>query len=300
MNARMSKLVAACAVGLVNLSAHALCWIDAEHPKAADNTPTTDARVATSRQLAQRIHAIVKGNAAMQSLQGTRVRSRWQIGHGAGVPARSIWYQARDHRQPMWVGECGVLEGADRWPPRASVIVHVNHVNDLFNGPPELDDESLRAWREPPVVGQAQGRALYFGWQLVFTPTGRPPWVPVSTAEFLDFASREIMRQHAANGGGAFWVAQRAALERHRAGLTADALAAQARNAWVWQHPDVPAERYPLLVKLDPAFPWDRSNPQRAQIVALSIMGSEEHAQTMQRVLQTLDFAAFEALVRPR
>jgi len=118
----MSSVVAAFAVGLVNLSAHALCWIDAEHTRADDNIPTTDERVATSRQLAQRIHAIVKGNDAMQSLQGTRVRSRWQIGHGAGVPARSIWYQARDHRQPMWVGECAVLEGADRWSPRASLV----------------------------------------------------------------------------------------------------------------------------------------------------------------------------------
>jgi hypothetical protein len=280
-------------------SAQALCWIDAEHPKAADGIATSDQRVATSRQLAHRIHAIVKGNAAMQSLQDTRVRSRWQIGHGAGVPARSIWYQARDHRPSMWVGECGLHESADRLPPKASVVVQVNNTNDLFNGQPEINDESLRAWREPPTVGQVQGRPLYFGWQLVFTVTGRPPWVPVSTAEFLDSASREIERQVAANGGN-FWVIQRAALERYRASLSATALAAQARNGWVWQHPGIPIERYPLLVKLDPSFPWDRANLQRPQILSISIQGTEEHAQTMQRVLQTLDLAAFEALVQAR
>ena len=280
-------------------AAQALCWIDAEHPKAADNIPTSDPRVATSRQVAQRIHAIIKGNAAMQSMQDTRVRSRWQIGHGAGVPARSIWYQARDHGKSMWVGECGLHENADRLPPKASVVVQVNSTNDLFNSQPEINDEGLRAWREPSVVGQAQGRPLYFGWQIVLTQTGRTPWVPVTTAEFLDSASREIERQHAANGG-AFWVTQRAALQRYRTSLSPAALAAQARNGWVWQHPDVPIERYPLLVKLDPSFPWDRTNPQRPQMISVSIQGLEEHMQTMQRVVQTMDLAAFEALVQSR
>jgi hypothetical protein len=281
--------------------ASALCWIDAEHPKAADLTPVADPRIAASRQTAHRIHALLKANAAMQSLQDTRLRSRWQIGHGVGGPARPLWYQARSHRRSMWVGECGVLEGADRLPPTASVVVQVNGTSDLFNGPPEIDDEGLRAWREPPVVGQAQGRPLYFGWQLVFTKTGRPPWVPVSTAEFLDFAEREIARQQAASGGhNPFWITQREALRQHRAALDAAALAAPARNAWVWQHPGVPIERYPLLVKLDPAFPWDRADPQRAQIVSLKIQGAEPHAAAMQRVLETLDLKAFEALVQPR
>jgi hypothetical protein len=235
----------------------------------------------------------------MQSLQDTRVRSRWQIGHVAGVPARSIWYQARDHGKSMWVGECSLHENADRLPPKASVVVHVNSTNDLFNVQPEINDEGLRAWREPSVVVQTQGHPLYFGWQIVLTQTGRTPWVPVTTAEFLDSASREIERQHAANGG-AFWVTQRADLQRYRASLSPAALATQASNGWVWQHPDVSIDRYPLLVKLDPSFPWDRTNPQRPQIVSVSILGLDEHAQTMQRVMQRMDLAAFEALVQPR
>jgi hypothetical protein len=153
MSALRPRLAAALAVGLMSASAQALCWIEAEHPKAADHIAADDARVAISRQLARRIHAIVKGNAEMQSLQDTRLRSRWQIGSGQGVTARAVWYQARDHRRPMWVGDCGVLEGADRWPPLASVVVQVNTPNDLFNSPPEIDDEGLRAWREPAVVG---------------------------------------------------------------------------------------------------------------------------------------------------
>lgn len=281
--------------------APALCWIDAEHAKTADSMASSDPRVAASRATAHRIHALVKANAAMQSLQDTRVRSRWQIGHGVGGPARSIWYQARDHRRTVWAGDCGVIDGADRLPPKASVVIQVNATSDLFNGTPELDDEGLRAWREPPVVGHAQGRPLYFGWQLVFTKTGRVPWVPVSQAEFLDFAAREIARQQASAGGHSpYWKAQREALDRHRATHDAAALAAPARNAWVWQHLAVPIERYPLLVKLDPAFPWNPADPQRAQIIALKILGSGEHSATMQRVLDTLDLAAFEALVHAR
>lgn len=281
-------------------AAQALCWIDAGHPATADGNGGRNPQAAPMRQIAERVHAIVKGNAAMRSLEDTRVRSRWQIG-GPGDPAWTLWYQARDHRRSMWVGECGVLEGADRLPARASVVVQVNGTSDLFNGPPEIDDEGLRAWREPTVVAQVQGRPLYFGWQLVLTPSGRPPWVPVSNAEFLDFAAREIARQQAGGGGPTpYWQQQREALARHRATLDAAALAAPARAGWVWQHPGVPAERWPLLVKLDPAFPWDRARPQRAQIITLKIQGADAQAATMQRVLNTIDLAAFESMLQAR
>lgn len=279
--------------------AAAICWISAEHGKSADLIPITDARIAPMRSLAHRVHALVQANAAMHTLPDVRLRSRWSISGAVGAPARALWYQARDHRREFWAGECGVVDGADRVPPRASVVVHVNATSDLFNGPPEIDDEGLRAWREPPLQGQVQGRPLYHGWMVVLTRSGRPPWVAVTQAEFLDFAEREITRQQAASGGNnPFWVAQHEALRRHRAGLDAAALAAPARNAWVWQHPGVPVERWPLLVKLDPAFPWDRSQPQRAQLLSLSVIGNGPQAEPMQRVLQTLDLDAFAALLK--
>jgi hypothetical protein len=278
-------------------SASAICWIADEHPKSADLIPVADPRIAPLRRVAHRIHALVQANAAMHGLSGVRLRSRWHIG-GAGGPARSLWYQARDHRPETWVGDCGVLEGADRLPARASIVVQVNATSVLFNGEPEINDEGLRAWREPPVVGTLQGRPLYHGWQVVLSGSGRPPWVHVTQAEFLAFAEREIARQQAGSGGhNPYWQAQLEALRRHRATLDAAALAAPARNAWVWQHPGVPAERYPLLVKLDPAFPWEPQHPQRVKLVALSIQGNGAQAEAMQRVAQTLDLDAFAALL---
>ncbi|MDQ8023049.1 MAG: hypothetical protein REI94_14525 [Moraxellaceae bacterium] len=291
----------ALSLGFVSLPASALCWIDAEHPKTADNLATSDPRVAPMRQLAQRVHAIVKGNADMQSLQDTRVRSRWQISGAVGGPARALWYQARDHRRDVWAGECGVIDGADRLPARASIVVQINATSDLFNGPPEFEDEGLRAWKMPPTVGMVQGRPLYHGWQIVMTKTGQPPWMPVSWAEFIDFAEREIARQQASSGGNnPFWKQQLDALRAYCAKLSPAELAAQARNGWPWQHPGVPLERWPLLVKLDPAFPWDRTQPQQAQIIALSIQGAPPHAETMQRVMQSLDLNAFEGLLGKR
>jgi hypothetical protein len=53
-----------------------------------------------------------------------------------------------------------------------------------------------------------------------------------------------------------------------------------------------------VLVKLDPDFPWDPSNPQRAQLIRLVVMGAAPHDEAMKRVLHTLDLGAFQALVR--
>ena len=46
--------------------------------------------------------------------------------------------------------------------------------------------------------------------------------------------------------------------------------------------------RATLHVKLDPAFPWDRKDTQRVQILSLKVLGNGDFEQPMQRVLQTL------------
>lgn len=313
-------------LALASPVASALCWIDAGHPRTADGLSTADPRVAPLRQVALRINALLKANPDLQALPESRLRTRWQIGSATGAPARTLWLQARDHRRSMWVGECGVLDGADRLPPRASVVVQVNATGDLFNGAPEIDErepQGLRAWRDPPVVGQVGGRPLYFGWQLVFTASGRPPWVPVTQAEYLDFVERELGRQLSesertrqealarltrtagAPGAGAlpppsdYLPGQLATVRAFRAGLSPEALAGPARLGWTGQHPEVPVERWPRLVKLDPAFPWDRKEPQHVQLIAVKVQGAPPHEQAMQRVLHGLDLAAFEALLQP-
>ena len=276
-----------------------LCWSDDEHPRTADQLAVTDARVAVTRRLAHRINALLKSNAAMQALPETRLRSRWQIGGLFNLPARPLWLQARDHRPSMWVGSCGVLEAADRLPPRASVVVQVNITSDLFKGEREIYDEQLTAWREPQATGHVNGHPLTFGRQLVLTSTGRPPWVPVPQASYLDFVEREFDRQQAAHGATPYWDQQRTIVRAFRARLSAAELAGQARLGWTGQHPDVPLERWPRLVMIDPAFPWDRRDPQRAQIIRIVVQGSEAWEAPMQRVLQTLDLSAFEALMQP-
>lgn len=279
-----------------------LCWTTLEAPRSADNLAAADPRIAPMRRVAQRIDAIVRGNAAIQSLAETRMRTRWQVGNALGgraqAPARGLWYQARNHRRSMWTGTCGVIDGADRLPPTASVVVEVNRTENLFNGPPEFRDEQLTAWREPVVAGEAQGRTVWFGWQIVLTSTGRPPWVPVSNAEFLDFVAREYDRQQAGSGGPNPWlVQQRALLARYRASLDAATLAAPARAGFVWQHPDVPPERWPRLVKVDPAFPWSPRDPQQVHLISLKIQGADAHAAAMQEAMQTLDLAALQGLI---
>lgn len=57
---------------------------------------------------------------------------------------------------------------------------------------PELRDDHLTAWRELPVTGTLRGRPVYGGNVLVFTREGSLPWVPVTTAEYLDFTERDL------------------------------------------------------------------------------------------------------------
>lgn len=59
----------------------------------------------------------------------------------------------------------------------------------------------------------------------------------------------------------------------------------------------VPQQRYPRLVRPDPDFPWDRSQPARPQMLKVSVDGGDVFAEPMQRVLKALDLKALQALV---
>ena len=84
----------------------------------------------------------------------------------------------------------------------------------------------------------------------------------------------------------------------YRAGLTPTQLAAQARLGMNGLHPaDIPPERYPLLARPDPAFPWDRAAPARAQMLRVSVSGGDRFEGPMRQVLQSLDLDALQRLV---
>jgi hypothetical protein len=174
------------------------CWMDAEHPRTGDNLSATDTRVQPLRRALQEVNALLRRMPELQALPRTRLRSSWQIGGQWTAPARAANFLLRDHRESMWVGRCGVLTGADRLEPHASIVISFNAPHSVFvSEVPDVKDEQLQAWREEPVTGQVQGRPLYGGHMLVFTSTGRLPWVPVTTAEYLDFTERDLTRRRA-------------------------------------------------------------------------------------------------------
>ena len=341
------------------------CWMDAEHPKTGDGLAVSDARVAPMRSALHELNAALHRQAELHALPRTRLRSSWQIGGQWTAPARAASFLLRDHRESMWASGCSVIAGADRLGPRASVVVTVNAPEVFFEtAAPELADEQLRAWREMPATGSVQGRTLYGGRMLVFTRDGRLPWVPVSTAEYIDFTLRDLGRkaeeerasraalpatpqareeadeaqlrkvveamrkvdpagaermavelraQQAAARAHAEAMAKRRAarglddnplqtmitrVQAWRDSLTPQQLAAQARLGLNGLHPgDVPPERFAPLVKPDPAYPWDTRQPARPQLLMVSVLGGGEFEEPMQRVLQTLDLNALQALV---
>lgn len=133
----------------------------------------------------------------MHELPRTRLRSSWQIGGHWSEPARSGSFLLRDHRESMWTPDrCDVDPRADRLGPMAAIVVTINAPTAFFESPhAELRDDQLQAWREVPATGRVNGYTLYGGRQLVFTRDGRLPWIPVTTAEYLDFTLRDLQRR---------------------------------------------------------------------------------------------------------
>lgn len=173
------------------------CWMDAEHPQTADRRPVTDPAVAPLRRALRQVNTLLQSQSELHALPRTRLRSSWQVDGQWDAPARSASFLLRDHRESTWVpGRCGVVVGADRLGPRASVVVSINMPEAFFaSAAPELRDEQLQAWRELPAGEQVNGHTLYGGHTLVFTRGGRLPWVPVSTAEYVDYTLRDLQRR---------------------------------------------------------------------------------------------------------
>ena len=173
------------------------CWIDAEHRMTADQRAVADLAVAPMRRALQQVNALLHAQRELHELPRTRLRSSWQIGGHWSEPARSGSFLLRDHRESMWTsGRCDVDPRADRLGPMAAVVVAINAPTAFFESPhAELRDEQLQAWREVPATGRVNGYTLYGGRQLVFTRGGRLPWIPVTTAEYLDFTLRDLRRR---------------------------------------------------------------------------------------------------------
>lgn len=173
------------------------CWVDAEVPSTGDQRSVRDPAVAPMRQALQAVNVVLHGQRELHELPRTRLRSCWQIGGQWNEPARSGSLLVRDHRESMWLpGRCDVNPKADRLEPNATVVVAINAPISFFESPhPELHDDQFQAWREVPATGQLNGYTLYGGYQLVFTRGGRLPWMPVTTAEYLDFTLRDLQRR---------------------------------------------------------------------------------------------------------
>ena len=90
-----------------------------------------------------------------------------------------------------------------------------------------------------------------------------------------------------------------AELRALRASLSPVQLQQQAREGYTSRTPVAPIEKLKPLVTLDPAFPWDRANPNRIRLMEIHYSGrGAPYAGMMQRVAETLDWAAIEATMR--
>jgi hypothetical protein len=84
-----------------------------------------------------------------------------------------------------------------------------------------------------------------------------------------------------------------------RASLTPAQLHAQAREGQTSKSPNRPVDTLPRLVKMDPAFPWDRTNPNRIRMMEIHFSGAgAPYDALMRQAAETFDWVAIEALMR--
>jgi hypothetical protein len=180
------------------------CWVDDAPAKSNDLRPVTAPGVAPMDRLGREINAVLHRHPALAALPGgatpVRLRTRWAIGYPEPKGGRrSLWLQLRDHRPELWAaGPCGLSPNAERIEPRASIVVHVDAPEQLFQRREVYDDE-LTAWVEPLPTGRAGAHTVYDGYLVVLSSTGRMPWLPVSMDEYLRFHERELRRGADAN-----------------------------------------------------------------------------------------------------
>ena len=84
-----------------------------------------------------------------------------------------------------------------------------------------------------------------------------------------------------------------------RASLTPVQLQEQAREGHTSKSPIRPVDTLPRLVKMDPAFPWDRADPNRVRMMEIHFSGAGSPYDAMMRqAAETFDWGAIEALMR--
>jgi len=94
------------------------------------------------------------------------------------------------------------------------------------------------------------------------------------------------------------WVKQLDDLRALRASLSPAELQSQAREGDTSKSPIRPVNTLPRLVKLDPAFPWDRTNANRIRMMEVHFSGAGSPYDAMMReAAETFDWGAIEALM---
>jgi hypothetical protein len=115
----------------------------------------------------------------------------------------------------------------------------------------------------------------------------------------------EVRREAAAAAGtppsSNPYAAQLTALRAFRASRTPAQLGGQAREGYTSATPPAPVDRLPKLVRIDPSLPRDPRDPNRIRLIEVHYSGRSgtPYATLMERVAETLDWSALEALVRP-
>lgn len=127
---------------------------------------------------------------------------------------------------------------------------------------------------------------------------------PAQAEEFRTMME-EVRKQTAAAAAEAptitnAYTPQLADLRAFRASLTPSQLEEQAREGRTSATPLAPVDKLVKLVKMDPSFPWDREDANRIRLMEIHYSGRQgtPYEALMDQVANSLDWAAFEALMR--
>lgn len=270
---------------------HLVLWA---HPRQAWGTGDCDVTPNADR-LEPRAAVVVQANSVRSTL--TQQHSGVRDEHiEAFIEPEQI---GQVGRYPVYRGQWIVLtfDGRAPWVPITTAEYLAFEERRLSKAVAEADRNIAEATAKAGQYDDSGPRQVYEAMKKTNPAEAEKFWATIQGVKAQ--AAQTAVAAGAAPPVTNAYVQQLEDLRALRASLTPDELQSQARAGHTSRSPMRPVESLPRLVKLDPAFPWERTDPNRIRMMEIHFSGAGAPYDAMMRqAVETFDWPAIEALLR--
>lgn len=222
-----ATLLAVTTASLWTLHAHAECWAETREQWATD-AGTASAGPGGLYADLKAVEAWLKSDPALAAIAGYRPQANIYLGLSGeeGSPAQAE-VMVGLHRRDVWLEGCALDQEAADYFLQAAIYIQINSASDLVNLAQSRSDFPLASMDLPVTTGANQGRPIYAGTVLAFAPAGEAVLLPYTVGDHLA-EYRAFFTGLMDQGFADFAKPEIAVIDRHRSGLSAAQLSAQA------------------------------------------------------------------------